>query len=183
MKAEAPADGPAATPASAVKPGAAERAVSKLIARHGEAHAERIQRGVRQVAERWWESDGGDSLFESFCVENYASDETERARSFARLEEALEQVDGHLHEVRRELSRPVDLDLGPVSRVDFLLQDLDLWAHVDDDLFRSKVAFLALLNFPVHTLEERLAQGAAWSREDWARSRMMDRFAERVPAP
>jgi hypothetical protein len=170
-------------PASAIKPGTADRAAGKLIALHGEAHAAAIRRGVRQVAERWWDSDGAEERFESFCVEQYIADETERASCFARLEEALEQVDGHLHEIRRELHRPVDLDLGPVTRLDFLLQDVDLWAHVDEDLFRSKVAFLALLNFPVHTLEERLAHGSTWEREAWARSRMMDRFAERVPAP
>ncbi len=43
--------------------------------------------------------------------------------------------------------------------VDELLANVDLRAHVDEDLFRTKVAFLALLNFPVHTLAERLAQG------------------------
>ena len=50
--------------------------------------------------------------------------------------------------------------------VDLLLGDLDLAAHVDDDLFATKVAFLALLNFPVHTLAERLADGPAWDRDD-----------------
>ncbi|HYR68300.1 MAG TPA: hypothetical protein VER77_00315, partial [Candidatus Dormibacteraeota bacterium] len=185
MKAKTPAAEPALTsrPASAIQPSALERAASKLIARHGVEHVPAIQRGVRQMAERWWNSDGGEAAFESFCVEQYIPDEAERAKCFARLEEALEQVDGHLHEVRRELRRPVDLDLGPVSSVDFLLQEVDLWAHVDEDLYRAKVAFLALLNFPVHTLAERLNQGPAWSREAWARSRMMDRFAERVPAP
>jgi len=185
MKAKTPAAEPALTPrpASAIRPSALKQAASKLIERHGVGHAPAIQRGVRQVAERWWDSDGEEAAFESFCVEQYIPDEAERAKCFARLEEALEQVDGHLHEVRRELRRPVDLDLGPVSRVDFLLQGFDLLAHVDEDLYRAKVAFLALLNFPVHTLEERLNQGPTWDREAWARSRMMDRFAERVPAP
>ena len=77
---------------------------------------------------------------------------------------------------------PLDLDTGPVSSVDGLLADLDPSVHTNDDLFKTKVAFLALLNFPVHTLSERLAQGASWDREAWARSRMMDRFADRVPA-
>ena len=44
----------------------------------------------------------------------------------------------------------------------------------------SKVAFVALLNFPVHTLSMRLAEGRAWPRETWARSRMMDRWAVRL---
>jgi hypothetical protein len=34
----------------------------------------------------------------------------------------------------------------------------------------------------VDTLADRLAQGSSWSRDRWAQSRMMDRFALRVPA-
>jgi len=87
-----------------------------------------------------------------------------------------------MHEVRRELTTPLDLDTGEVGVADELLANLDLAAHVDEDLFRTKTAFLALLNFPVHTLAERLERSAGWDRETWARSRMMDRFAIRVPA-
>src|SRR6185436_2774090 len=98
------------------------------------------------------------------------------------LEGILEQIDGHLHEVRRELTAPIDLDTGPLLAVDRLLAVLDLAAHVNEDLFRTRTAFLALLNFPIHTLSERLAEGPGWDRETWARSRFMDRFALRVPA-
>lgn len=164
-----------------------ERVVARIEARAydskpSERESERIRRGVRQVAERWWAEDGDVEAFESFCVEQYLADPAERGRGMARLEAMLEQVDGHLHEVRRDLRRPLDLDLGPVHPIDLLLGDLDLDAHVDEDLFRIKVAFFALLHFPVHTLEERLAEGPGWSREQWALSRMMDRFAERIPA-
>jgi hypothetical protein len=84
--------------------------------------------------------------------------------------------------VRRELTWPIDVDTGPLTAADRLFAELNLAAHLDEDLFRTKVAFLALLNFPVHTLAERLAEGPAWDRETWARSRLMDRFASRVPA-
>jgi hypothetical protein len=69
-----------------------------------------------------------------------------------------------------------------VTAVDLLLGEVDLAAHVDEDLFRTKVAFVALLNFPVHRLDDRPASATGWDRETWARSRMMDRFAQRVPA-
>jgi hypothetical protein len=59
----------------------------------------------------------------------------------------------------RMLVTPQDLDTGPVSALDLKLGDLDLAAHVDEDLFRTKVAFFALLNYPVNTLTERLAEG------------------------
>ena len=154
-----------------------------LAARHPGEPAEAIQRGVRQVAERWWKLDGDEAAFADFCERSFLGDPGAREAMFARLESALEQVDGHVHEIRRELKRPVDLDTGPVRPVDLLLQGVDLGSHVDEDLFREKVAFLALLHFPVHTLEERLRDGASWKRSDWARSRFMDRFAERVPPP
>ena len=176
---------PATVPRSDIPPDAVERVAARLIAlaNAGPDDAAQIRRCVRQVAERWWPVDGDLAAFDSFCEENRLTDEAERALGAARMEETLEQVDGHLHEIRRELRRPADLDLGPIHRVDLLLQDLELDAHVDEDLFLTKVAFFALLHFPVHTLGERLAAGGSWTRETWARSRMMDRFAERVPAP
>jgi hypothetical protein len=154
----------------------------RLVARHGAEHAGRIHRGVTQVAVRWWPEDGDAAAFATFCEANFVTDSEALAATFHRLETVLEQVDGHLHEVRRELTSPLDLDTGPITTVDRLFADLDLAAHVEEDLFRNQVAFLALLNFPVHTLGERLAQGPAWDRETWARSRLMDRFALRVPA-
>jgi hypothetical protein len=154
----------------------------RLVARHGAEHAGRIHRGVTQVALRWWPEDGDAAALAAFCEANFLTNPGDLAATFHRLERVMEQVDGHLHEVRRELTSPLDLDTGPITTVDRLLADLDLASHVEEDLFRNRVAFLALLNFPVHTLEERLAQGPAWDRETWARSRLMDRFALRVPA-
>jgi len=172
----------AAVPAAAVPADRVREAVDRLLARHGKAHAARVEAGVAQVAARWWASDGDDDAFVAFCNESFVADEAELAAAFARLQQVLEQLDGHLHEVRRELLTPLDLDTGPVTRVDRLLGDVNLGAHVDEDLFATRVAFFALLNFPVHTLGERLALGPAWDRETWARSRLMDRFAARVPA-
>jgi hypothetical protein len=161
---------------------AVERAIGRLLARFGEGEAERIRLGVRQVAERWWPEDGDEEELAAFCEESFIADSEELAVTFARLEERMEQIDGHLLEVRREVMTPLDTDTGPLTVLDRRMADLDLAAHVEEDLFATKVAFLALLNFPVHTLAERLAQGAAWDREAWARSRMMDRFAVRFPA-
>jgi hypothetical protein len=166
-----------------IPPDALATVVSKLVQEHGASRRGAIERGVRQVAERWWAEDGDASEFARFCESHYRSDEPGRTALRRRLEEALEQVDGHLLEIRRELRRPIDLDTGPLTEMDLLLADVDVSGHVDQDLFRTRVAFLALLHFPVHTLAERLAEGPRWSREEWARSRMMDRFAERIPPP
>lgn len=159
-----------------------EATVDQLIARFGAGQAERARVGVRQVAERWWAEDGDEAAFRSFCESQFVVDDAGREALFVRLQEVLELVDGHLHEVRRELLRPQDLDTGPIAPVDLLLGNVDLLSHVDEDLFQTKVAFVALLNFPVRDLADRLAKGATWDRWAWAETRMMDRFALRVPA-
>jgi hypothetical protein len=152
------------------------------VAKNGEAQRAAIAMGVSQAAERWWPEDGNAAAFEKFCLDNYVASGDERTAIYDRLTKAMEQTDGRVHEINRELRTPQDLDLGPIGKVDLLLGDLDLSAHVTPDLFTTKVAFLALLNFPVDTLDDRLAGGSSWSRERWGRSRMMDRFAVRVPA-
>lgn len=158
------------------------RTADCLVQRHGPEHAERARHGVNQVARRWWPEDGDSGAFAGFCESHFVADPAALAAAFGRLERVLEQVDGHLHEVRRELTWPIDVDTGPLTAADRLLADLDLAAHVDEDLFRTRTAFLALLNFPVHTLAERLREGPRWDRETWARSRLMDRFSSRTPA-
>ncbi len=178
----ASAVGAASAPPAFLGPDAVKTAVARLVARHGEALGPRIRQGVEQAARLWRPEDGDAASFAAFCETHFLADPAALAAAFARLEDALEQTDGRLHEIRRELTTPLDLDTGPVSEIDRLLVGLDLQAHVDEDLFRSKVAFFALLNFPVHTLAERLALGSSWDRDAWARSRLMDRFAQRVPA-
>src|SRR5215203_5390905 len=156
--------------------------VERLLARFGQEHTDHIRLGVRQAAQRWRPEDGDAEAFSSFCEAHFIADPEQLATTFQRLEQTLEQVDGHLHEVRRTLTWPIDVETGPLTAADRLFAELDLAAHVDEDLFRTKVAFLALLNFPVHTLAERLEEGPAWDRQTWARSRFMDRFAVRFPA-
>ncbi|HEX4823942.1 MAG TPA: hypothetical protein VFV19_06490 [Candidatus Polarisedimenticolaceae bacterium] len=171
----------AAPPKPSIAPATVDATVAKIVAAHPGSDA-RARQGVAQAAQRWFADDGDDAAFTAFCALNFAADDAARDAIFARLETVLEQIDGRIHEIRRMLVSPQDLDTGPVSPLDLKLGDLDLAAHVDDDLFKTKVAFVALLNFPVHTLAERLTSGGSWSRDTWARSRMMDRFAVRVPA-
>lgn len=157
--------------------------VDRLIGAYGPDAEVRIRTGVRQVAERWWEEDGDTAAFADFCVQSFTHSDEELAAIFERLGTVLEQMQGHLHEIRRGLNLALEVDTGPIRTIDRLLGDLDLSNHLDDDLFGSKVAFLALLNFPIHRLEDRLAaDGAGWTRRDWAMSRLMDRFAVRLPA-
>lgn len=170
---------PAARPS--IGPETVQQVIERLTAKYPD-QAERIRRGVEQVAQRWWAEDGGAEAFAAFCEQSFLAEAEALATAFQRLESILEQVDGRIHEIRREVLTPIDVDTGEISPLDGLLADLDLAPHIDEDLFKTKTAFFALLNFPVHTLKERLEQGDGWDRETWARSRMMDRFAVRLPA-
>jgi hypothetical protein len=40
---------------------------------------------------------------------------------FGRLEQVFEQIDGHIHEVGREVRRASDVDVGPLLPIDPLL--------------------------------------------------------------
>ncbi len=165
---------------TSIPPAAIDRAIAAALAVHGEGQRTRIARGVPQVAARWWAEDGDEAAFTAFCTEQLITDPAELAATSERLEVAFEQIYGHLYEVRRDLRRVFDLDLGPIGKADELLGQLDLSAHATDDLFKTKVAFLVLLNYPLDSLSDRLAKGTLWDRNAWAISRLVETFEQRV---
>jgi hypothetical protein len=160
---------------------AVPRAIAALEARHGAAERARIERGVRQAASLWRESDGDARAFEAFALAQFAPGGVPLDTLFGRLEATLEQLDGHANEVERALSWWTQIDTGPMQPVDSLLATYDAAAHQLDDLFGTKVAFATLLNFPLTTLDERVA-GGGWTRRQWAEARLASRFDRRVPA-
>jgi len=144
-----------------------------------EAQKARLERGRAQLKTLWRAEDGD---LDAFVKEHFAADPVQLDGTFARFEGNLEIVDGHLLEVGRDLRRPTELDLGPMLPVDPLFAAWDPYAHVVEDFFQSKLAFVALLNFPLTTLEQRLKEGPSWSRRQWAEARLTSRFSRRVPA-
>ncbi len=170
----------AAAPAQApIDPKLIESLKAELVQKHGEAQRERISRGVDQVASLWRASDGD---LGAFARTSFLPTGKDLDATFARLEAAFEQMDGHMLEISRELRRPMDVDIGPLLSIDPVMAGIDPAAHLTEDLFQSKIGFIALLNFPLTTLKERLAQGKGYSRQQWAEVRLAGRFARRVPA-
>lgn len=154
----------------------------ELAAKYGEEQRAAATRGLKQVAEFWRAEDGSAQAFEEFVRQNYAGDAAVHNTLFERFEMLLEQLDGHMHEIGRVFRQQADLDLGPMLPVDEVFAGYDPSAHLSDDLFQNKIAFVVLLNFPLTTLEQRVNEGAGWSRRQWAEARLADRFSKRVPA-
>jgi hypothetical protein len=154
----------------------------ELTAQYDESRRARLQRGLQQVAEFWRAQDGDAVVFEQFVRSNFAGDQATLDTMFHRFQRLLEQLDGHMHEISREFRQQQDLDLGPVLPFDEAFAGYDPSAHVLDDFFQNKLAFTVLLNFPLTTLDERLQQGARWSRLQWAEARLAQRFSKRIPA-
>jgi hypothetical protein len=152
---------------------------AELVKKHGEAARARIERGVDQVAALWRKEDGD---LAAFALESFVSDPLVLDATFERFEANLEQLDGHFLEMGRALKRATELDVGPTLQVDPLFAAFDPSAHLTEDLFTSKLGFVALLNFPLTTLEQRLADGPKWTRRQWAEARLTGRFALRIPA-
>jgi hypothetical protein len=185
---EAPMQSSTASPALAaeVTPSWVKDSVAKvereLVAKYGELQRARVQHGLQQVAEFWRAEDGDAATFEDFVRANFAGDQATLDTMFNRLESLLEQLGGHMHEINREFRQQSDLDLGPVLPFDEIIGGYDPSAHVLDDFFQNKLAFVVLLNFPLTTLDQRLKDGASWSRRQWAEARLAQGFSKRIPA-
>ena len=144
-----------------------------------EALRARAERGVKQVAALWRPQDGDAKAEREFVVDSFTADPAVLDATLGRFEKALEQVDGHLLEIGRALRSWSELEVGPQQPIDQLFAGLDVGAHVSDDLFDSKLAFVALLNFPLPDLQEMIDNGPKWSRKQWAIARLTRRFALR----
>ena len=161
---------------------AAADAKQALQAKHGAAEAARIDRGVDQVARYWRAEDGDAAEFTDFVTSEFVAQGKDLDGVFDRFESAEESVFGYFVSMGRDLRRRVDLDVGPITSLDRRLAAWSPASHVPDDMFGNKLAFVALLNFPLTTLDERMAQGISWSRRQWAQTRLAGQFQTRVPA-
>jgi len=155
---------------------------SELVKKYGKGERDRLKRGMRQAGSLWRAEDGDVNVFEGFVRANFAGTEAILDTVFSRFEYLLEKLDGHMTELTREFRQQSDLDVGPILPLDETFAGYYPGAHITDDFFENKLAFVVLLNFPLTTLHERLSEGANWTRRQWAEARLAQRFSKRVPA-
>ena len=144
---------------------------------------ERMERGVKQAAALWTPQDGSAEDFRAFVETHYARTEEERTVLFESLNRIIERLDESADMLTVELLKPTQLtNAGEPTEVDWIMSGYDTKAHLTDDLFANKIAFITILNFPFYTLEEKNTLGEHWNRRQWAEARLGDRFTSRVPA-
>lgn len=154
----------------------------KLLEKHGINNEFRITRGVTRTASLWRQSDGTETVFEEFCIKNFIADEQELNLIFDRLANNFEYINGHMGRISFELNRQIHEDRGTILPIDQLFGSYSPSAHVQDDFFANKIAFIITLNFPNYSLDEKNALGKEWSNRQWGFTRLGDYYPARVPA-
>ena len=101
---------------------------------------------------------------------------------FGKLERNYEIIYGYSHKMNVALTMPLHLNMGNITSVDMMFGSYSPYAHLEDDFFKSKIAFISLLNFPRYSLEEKNNLGEKWTEKEWAYARLADMFTSRVPA-
>jgi len=159
-----------------------DKVISQLKEKHGTIHSFRIERGVKRTAELWRPTDGSTAEFEAFCLENFIADEDELNLVFDRLNNNFEYLNGYMGRISLELNRQIHEDRGPIHKIDQLFGAYSPAAHLQDDFFTNKIAFIIVLNFPNYSLNEKNQLGDDWDGRQWGFARLGDSYSARIPA-
>lgn len=159
-----------------------EEVISELQNEYGDQHLFRIEKGVKQTAELWREKDGDASVFKDFCMNQFVADQTELDTLFFRLSRNFETINGSLLKINKDLKRQLHLDMGDIQSIDLMFGSYNPYAHLTEDFFSNKIAFVVTLNFPYYSLEKKSEKADQWSRKQWAFARMGDLYTARPPA-
>ncbi|MGC9331021.1 MAG: hypothetical protein ACP5DZ_03990 [Bacteroidales bacterium] len=144
--------------------------------------AMRIEKGVKQAASLWRESDGDEQTFKTFVAESFISNAEERSTALQKLQRNFEILNGYFHRIAVDLQEPLHLDMGELHELDYKFGSYDASSHLQEDMYANKLAFYVALNFPAYSLEEKMELGENWTREEWAAARAGDNFDSRIPA-
>ena len=160
-----------------------QKVIDSLVVKTSPAQKELITKGVTQVANLWKSTDGSESDFIAFCVDNYQVTPEAKEVLFKRLARNFEIINGYYSKMNKELLKPLQLDNGEeATQIDELFGAFSPTAHLTDDMFGNRIAFITMLNFPFYTLSEKSELGAKWNRTEWAYARLGDMFSSRIPA-
>ena len=141
-----------------------------------------LERGVKQVAQLWQPSDGSAEDFVNFCESYTCKDKIEKIKLFKRLESHFETIFGLNNLMTSQLLRPIQVIGSEPLPVDDIFSAYNPMANFNDDMFKNKIAFIVVLNFPYFSLEEKVQNGKNWTPEEWGFVRLGDIFTSRIQA-
>lgn len=156
--------------------------VEKVLAAQPSADPVLLEKGVKHAASLWRAEDGTPEEFSEFVAANYISDPAKRRTVFLKVSSYFESLGGNMNEITLDLRKVLDEAAGEIDEIDRMFGNYSVGSHLQTDFYTNKIAFVIALNFPYFTLAEKEAQGAGWSREEWAMARLGDQFVSRVPA-
>ena len=159
-----------------------QQAVSSVLAAQPDADSNMVERGAKQVAALWRESDGTAEDYKALVANSYASTAEEKKQLYDRMAFILEQCGQSADRLNNTLQEPTTLlGKGEPTQVDWIISGYSPMAHFAEDMFANKIAHICVLNFPHYTLEEKNTLGKEWTRQEWAYARLGDVFSSRVP--
>ena len=158
------------------------KTVGTIVNNNKQANKILVEKGVKHVASLWRNTDGKLEDFENFCIKNYIYKTNEKELVFQKISKNIESLYGHFNEIGLELNENVQLENGPMHKIDNMFGAYSASAHLQSDFYNNKIAFYIALNFPPFSLEEKTAKGDKWTRKEWAYARLGDVFSYRIPA-
>lgn len=164
---------------AAIDPSVVQATIQALTAKDSNNKVA-IEKGVRQTARLWQETDGNAEAFKSFCEANYIANPTEKEQVFLKISDYLEGISGHFNMMSLRLMRNLHQPTGPLHTIDEMFGSYSPSTHLQDDFYKNKIAFTIMLNFPQYSLAEKEQLGN--DRKAWAYARLGDWFTERIPA-
>jgi len=105
-----------------------------------------------------------------------------REANFYRYCTYLESLNGHFNKLSLELQENVTLQKGELLPIDAQFAAYNPGAHLANDLYENKIAFIIALNFPYYTTEEKNISGPNWTPLQWGYARLGDVFNSRIPS-
>jgi hypothetical protein len=156
--------------------------VSKLCEANPKADFVLIKKGVSHAGLLWRSVDGTEAEFIDFCANNFIASRGEKLLVFKKLDRYFEILQGNFTKIDVGLNLNLTLDNGPLHTIDKMFGAYNPGAHLTNDLYANKIAFVIALNFPTFSLTEKEELGKTWTEEEWAWARLADRFDARVPA-
>ncbi len=162
--------------------GISETTISGIAKELGLKEGDASEKGIRHAAALWRDTDGSAEDFARFCKENLITDPAQKEAAFNKYCQYFESLRGHFNKLSLDMQENVQLQKGELLPLDNLFAAYDPGAHLINDLYDNKIAFMVALNFPYYTTEEKNTFGPNWTPLQWGYARLGDVFSARIPS-